>query len=147
MSTDNGHGAYSAAGNQGVAFIFRNIGKTSCSLKGYPEFHFSPSSYKGKQTKITHNEGSEIFATVPPRLVVVKPGATASFGLGYGDAYNQSPTYNGASCMTKSATVRLPMRPHFYAIAFTAALSINFCFAGFHFGVTSLQRGQVPKQG
>ena len=147
MSTSDGHGAYSAAGNQGVAFILRNIGNSSCSLEGYPKLLFEPSSYHGKTTKITHNGGSEIFATVPPRLVVVEPGATASFGLGYGDAYNQSPIYDGASCMTQRAAVRLPVRPHPYAVPFTAALSINFCFAGFHFGVTSIQRGRFPSQG
>lgn len=147
MSTNGGDGEYSAAGNEGVAFIFRNIGKRSCSLKGYPRFHFEPSSYRGKTTKITHNGGSEIFATVPPRLVVVKPGATASFGLGYGDAFNQSRMYDGASCMTRRAEVRLPVHPHPYAVPFTEVLSINFCFAAFHFGVTSIQGGRFPKQG
>ncbi|MCU1362836.1 MAG: hypothetical protein JWM55_664 [Acidimicrobiaceae bacterium] len=115
MSTDDGRGAYSAAGNQGVAFIFRNISTMDCSLKGYPKFRFSPSSYRGKSTEITQNGWGEIFAKLSPRLVVIKPSATASFGINYGDAYNQSPGYNVASCMTNSATARLPVQPDPYS--------------------------------
>ncbi len=147
MSTDDGNGAYSAAGNQGVAFIFHNVSDKTCSLEGYPKFRFVPSSFRGRIIKITRNHGSQIFATVPPRLVVIGAGAATSFGLGYGDAYNQSPVYSHASCTTRVATVWLPVQPHPYAVPYSAVVRINFCFAGFHFGVSSLQRGRVPKQG
>ena len=146
ITTDRGSGAYSAAGNQGVAFIIVNTSERACSLRGYPKLRFFPSSYKGKSTKVTHNGWGSIFVTVPPRLVVVKPGATASFGLNYGDAYNQGNDPNAGLCMTQSATAWLPVRPHPYSVPFTTAVNINFCFAGFHFGVTSIQRGPVPKQ-
>ena len=145
MTADQGRGAYSAAGNQGVAFIFLNISKNACGLKGYPKFRFEPSLYKGRSIKITHGGGG-IFATVSPRLVVIEPDATASFGIDYGDAYNQSPTYAGTSCMTQTAAAWLPVQPHPYSVPFTAALKINFCFAGFKFRVTSLQQGRVPKK-
>jgi len=112
-----------------------------------PPFRFTPDSYKGRWTKITDKGGGEIFAVVPPRLVVVDPGAAASFGLNHGDAYNQGNDHNAGPCMTQSATAWLPVRPHPYSIPFTTALSINLCFAGFHFGVTSIQHGRVPKQG
>src|ERR1019366_3315520 len=104
MSSDTGQGAYSAAGSQGVAFIFLNTSKRACSLEGYPKFRFEPSSYKGKSTKITHGGGG-IFNTVAPRLVVLEPGTAASFGLDYGDAYNQGNDPSAGPCMTKSATV------------------------------------------
>jgi len=145
MSIFDGRGGYSAAGNQAEAFIFRNTSKTVCSLQGYPKFRFTPDSFKGRSTKITHN-GGQIFVAVPPRLVVIKPSDSASFGLSYGDAYNQSPIYNGASCMTRTASVRLPVQPRPYSIAFTSELKINFCFAGFQFGITSIQSGSVPKR-
>lgn len=145
MSTFNGRGAYSAAGNQAEAFIFHNISRRACSLKGYPKFRFVPDTFKTRSTKITHN-GGQIFVAVPPRLVVIKPSGSASFGLSYGDAYNQSPIYNDVSCMTKTAWVWLPVQPHPYSIAFIAQLKINFCFAGFEFGITSIQSGQVPKR-
>lgn len=145
IAADSGAGAYSAAGNQGVAFLIVNISKRACTLQGYPKFRFSPSSYKGTSTQVSDNGGGQIFVTVAPRLVVIKPGATASFGLNYGDAYNQSDP-NAGPCMTQSATAWLPVRPHPYSVPFTTAVNINFCFAGFHFGVTSIQRGPVPKQ-
>jgi hypothetical protein len=145
MAADQGSGAYSAAGNQGVAFLIVNISKRACSLKGYPKFRFFPSTYKGTSTHVTDNGGGQIFVTVAPRQVVIKPGATASFGLNYGDAYNQSDP-NAGPCMTQSATAWLPVWPHPYSVPFTTTVNINFCFAGFHFGVTSIQRGPVPKQ-
>jgi Protein of unknown function (DUF4232) len=141
MSTSNGRGAYSAAGNQGEVFIFRNISKRACSLQGYPQFRFVPDTFKGRSTKITHTV--TMFVEVPPRLVVIKPSGLASFGLNYGDAYNQSPIYNGVSCMTRTAWVWLPAQ---LSIAFIAQLKINFCFADFQFGVTSIQSGQAPKR-
>jgi Protein of unknown function (DUF4232) len=144
MSIFGGRGAYSAAGNHAEAFIFHNISERDCSLQGYPTFRFTPSSFQGRSTKITHN-GGQIFVAVPPRLVVIRPSDSASFGLSYGDAYNQSPIYDGTSCMTKIASVWLPVQ-HPSTIPFTAALKINFCFAGFQFGITSIQSGQFPKR-
>jgi hypothetical protein len=145
MTADEGGGAYSAAGNQGVAFVFLNIGDNACSLKGYPKFRFEPSSFKGRSIKITHGGGG-IFASVSPRRIVLEPNAAASFGIDYGDAYNQSPIYNGASCMTRTASAWVGVRARPNPIPFTAALKINFCFADFKFSVTPLQRGRTPKR-
>jgi len=137
-------GAYSAAGNHGAAFVVVNVSRAACSLEGYPKLQFFPSSYKGKSIKVTDNGGGEIFVTVRPRLVVIKPGATASFGLNYGDAYNQGDP-NAGPCMTQSVAASLPVRPHPYSVPFTVSMNLNFCFAGFHFGVTSIQHGPLPK--
>lgn len=124
MSIFDGGGAYSAAGNQAEAFIFRNISQSVCTLRGYPKLRFTPDSFKGESTKILH-AGGQIFVAVPPRLVVIKPsGSAASFGLSFGDAYNQSPVYNGASCMTRTANVWLPVQPHPYSVAFTSGLKM-----------------------
>jgi hypothetical protein len=145
VATDNGAGAYSAAGNQGLAFLIVNISHRTCSLEGYPKLRIYPSIYKGRSTKVTENGGGQIFVAAAPRLVVIEPGATASFGLNWGDAYNQGDPYAGP-CMTQSATALLPVRPHPYSVPFNTTVNINFCFADFHFGVTSIQRGPVPKQ-
>jgi len=138
-------GAYSAAGNHGIAFLIVNISKRACSIEGYPKLQLYPSSYRGKSTKVTDNGWGEIFVTVPPRLVVIEPGATASFGLNYTDASNQGDP-NAGPCMTHSATAWLPVRPHPYSVPFTTAVNINFCWANFHLGVTSIQHGPIPKQ-
>jgi len=138
-------GAFSAAGNQGVAFLIVNISKRACSLEGYPKLQLHPSTYKGKSTKVTDNGWGQIFVTVLPRLVVVEPGATASFGLNYTDATNQADP-NAGPCMTQSATTWLPVRPHPYSVPFNTVVNINFCWANFHLGVTSIQHGPIPKQ-
>ena len=137
-------GAYSAAGNHGVAFAIINVGHAACSLKGYPKLQFYRSSYKGKSISVTDNGGGEIFAKVPSRRIVIEPGATASFGINYGDAYNQGDP-NGGPCMTQSVTALLPVQPHPYSVPFTVPLNLNFCFTDFHFGVTSIQLGPIPK--
>lgn len=137
-------GAYSAAGNHAVPFAIINVGHAACSLEGYPKLQFYPSYYKGKSVKVTDNGGGQILATVPPRRIVIEPGATASFGINYGDAYNQGDP-NGAPCMTQSVTASLPVQPHPYSVPFIVPLILNFCFTDFHFGVTSIQHGPIPR--
>lgn len=138
-------GGYSAAGNEGVPFIIVNISKSSCGLKGYPRLLTDPSRYKNDTVKVVHG-GGMIFVAVKPRSVVIRPGATASFGLDYGDAYNQQDP-NSGPCMTKYVTVSLPTRSRPYTQPFNSTLNINFCYAGFAFAVTSIQAGPIPKVG
>ena len=138
------NGADYAAGNVGIPFIIVNVGDSACKLVGYPKLHFSPSTYKKSIVKV-ENGGAMIFRSVKPRTVIIKPGADASFGLDYGDAYDQQDP-SGTPCMTQSATTWLPVRPHPYSVPFTTAVNINFCWANFHLGVTSIQHGPIPKQ-
>ena len=90
--------------------------------------------------------GGMIFVAEKPSFVVIRPGATASFGLDYGDAYDQQDP-NGGPCMTKYVTVALPTRYRPYTIPFNTIMNINFCHAGFRFAVTSIQAGPIPKIG
>lgn len=144
IAEDSASGAYSALGNQGVAFMIVNVSHAACSLKGYPRLRLFPTSYKGKANTVTDNGGSQIFANVRPREIVIKPASTASFGLNFGDAYNQGDPNNGA-CDTESVTTSLPVKPHPYSAPYTNSLRVNFCFANFKFGVTSIQNGPLPK--
>lgn len=144
VGVETGTGAYSAAGNHGVAFALINIGHAACSLEGYPKLEFYPSIYKREIIKTTDNGGGQIFAAVKPRRVIIGPGATASYGINYGDAYNQGDPSAGP-CMTQSVTASFPVRVHPYSVPFTVPLELNFCFANFHFGVTSIQAGPLPK--
>ena len=121
-------GAYSAAGNHAVPFAIINVGHAACSLEGYPKLQFYPSYYRGKSVKVTDNGGGQIFATVPPRRIVIEPGATASFGINYGDAYNQGDP-NGAPCMTQSVTALLPVQPSVLS-AIHCSLESKFLFYG-----------------
>lgn len=75
---------------------------------------------------------------------MLKPDAAASFGIDYGDAYNQSPVYNLATCKTQTVSAWPESTGPAYPAGFVAPLRINFCFAGFEFSVTPLERGRVP---
>lgn len=143
-AVESDSGAYSAAGNHGVAIAVINVSHTICSLDGYPKLQVYPSKYNDKSVKVTDNGGGQIFSAVKPRPIVIEPGASASFGLNYGDAYNQGDPRGGA-CMTQSITARFPVRGHPYSVPFTLPLELNFCFANFHFGVTSVQQGPLPR--
>jgi hypothetical protein len=136
-------GAYSAAGNQGIPFIIVNISKSTCALEGYPRLATYPAAYKHTKVKFT-NGGGMIFIRVKPRVVIIAPGSTASFGVDYGDAYNQGDPNHGP-CMTQLMTVYLPTRPHPYSQPFNTTENVNFCFAGFHFEVTAIQGGPIAK--
>ena len=138
-------GADYAAGNVGIPFIIANTSKSACTLVGYPHLHLSPSTYKKSTVKVV-NGGGMIFISVPARTVVIKPGATASFGLDFGDAYDQTDP-SGSSCTTQRATVTLPVRSQRYALGFDTNVNFNFCFAGFKVFVTSIQAGPVPRRG
>jgi hypothetical protein len=137
-------GIYADAGNEGFAFLIVNVSHDACHLKGYPKLKFFPASYQGKSNVVNQNGGGEVFVAMPPRAVVIEPGATASFGLNYVDAANQGDP-NGGPCVTQSVTAWLPTSPHPYSVPRTVAISLNFCFANFRFGVTAIQTGPLPK--
>jgi hypothetical protein len=138
-------GPGAAAGNLGIPFIIINISRSTCSLKGYPRLLFAPSAYKKRTIKVNHL-GGMIFGPVSPRLIVIKPGADASFGLDYGDASNQQDP-NGAPCMLQNIYVALPVRSETFNQNFETTVNFNFCFADFQVGITSIQAGPLPKEG
>lgn len=138
------NGADYAAGNVGIAFLIANTGASACSLEGYPSIRFDPSRYEGAIVKVAHGGGG-IFVSVPVTKMIVDAGATASFGLDFGDAYDQQEPSQSA-CMTQSATVTLPVRPQRYGVGYDTNVGFNFCFAGFHVVVTAIQRGPTPRR-
>lgn len=142
-TVDSGSGA--AAGNEGLAFIIVNDGKTTCTLIGYPKLRVVPTSYKGKSVKAVDG-GGMIFLNVKPRLVTIKPGATASFGVDYGDAYNQQDPSAGP-CISDAFDFSFPVRNQPYVQYLGAIERVNFCYAGFKFSVTPIQTGPIPRHG
>lgn len=138
-------GPGAAAGNIGIPFIIANISRSACTLHGYPKLWFSPNRYKNHVVRVTH-DGGMIFRKIYPRLVVIKPGSDASFGLNYGDAGNQSDP-NGAPCLVQSIYVTLPLRPGTLNQNFETTVNFNFCYTGFVVGLTSIEPGPLPKEG
>ena len=74
----------------------------------------------------------------------LSPGATASFGVGFGDAYNQNlgtTVSNGPHCVITSAVIGLPTGD---SRVLRLTNHMNACFANYHFGVTPIEKGSVP---
>ena len=145
VAVTSSSGANVAAGNVGIPFVIINIGKTTCSLTGYPRLRTFPAAYKTNKVKVV-NGGGMIFVPVPPKVVTIRPGATASFGLDYGDAYNQQDP-NAGPCMTQRMMVYLPTRSRPFSQPFTTAVNVNFCYAGFKFDITAIQGRPIAKKG
>jgi hypothetical protein len=137
-------GAYFAAGSVGIPFVIVNISKVTCALEGYPRLTTYPGAFENNRVKVVDG-GGMIFVAVRPKVVTIGPGATASFGLDYGDAYNQQDP-NAGPCLTKQMMVFLPTRPHPFEQPYTTTVNINFCYAGFKFDITSIQRGPIAKK-
>jgi len=137
-------GPGAAAGNIGVPFIIANTSKTSCTLEGYPKLGIYY-SYKKRSVKVVDG-GGMVFGPVKPRVVVLRPGGDASFGLDYGDASNQQDP-DGAACSTQYVYVDLPNRSPQFSPNFETTVIFNFCFTNFEVEVTSIQPGPYPKEG
>jgi len=138
-------GAYVAAGNIGIPFYIVNISRSACSLYGYPRISFSPQTFHGKTLKVGHGDGM-IFVAVKPHVVVLEPGYTASFAIDFTDAVNQQDP-SGSACMTKTATVLLPVAKNQFESSYRPNVSFNFCFTGFGVALTPIQGGPIPKLG
>ncbi len=145
VATGSRSGAYYAAGNVGIAFYIVNISSSACSLEGFPRISFSPQSFKRRSLRVVHG-GGVIFTAVKPRTIILDPGYTASFGINFGDAYNQQDP-NGSTCTTKTANVLLPERKNPWEFGYHPDVSFNFCFAGFRVNLTPIQNGPIPKLG
>jgi hypothetical protein len=144
VAVGSSSGAYFAAGNVGIPFVIINISETACSLEGYARLTTFPASYKTNKVKVVDG-GGMIFVPVRPKVVTIGAGATASFGLDYGDAYDQQDPSSGP-CETKQMKVFLPTRSHPYSQPFTTTVNMNLCYAGFKFEITSIQQGPIAKR-
>jgi hypothetical protein len=140
-----GFGPGPAAGNAGIPFIIVNVSGSDCTLKGYPKLAFVPASYKKTSIKVTRG-GGMIYGPVKPRLVVIKPGATASFGLDFVNAANQQDPLAGL-CMVQNMYVTLPARTATLPKTHETTVNFNFCHSNFRVDVTSIQAGPLPKEG
>jgi Protein of unknown function (DUF4232) len=94
-----------ALGHIGQVVHFLNVSPSTCTLEGYPDLQMLDAAGGSVHTRLRHG----IAYTVPPvprRLVVVKPGARASFDVGYDD----STGYEREQCPTSARVEVTP--PH-----------------------------------
>jgi len=141
-----------AAGNEGTPIVISNVGKSSCSLSGFPIVIAHTAAASPRPVAFVDRPRSQIYRAVLPRIVVLASKGTASFGISYVDALDQQ-FGSGARCQMNSISVRislvLPVR------TFTVPLvknghdgygPINSCFAGFIMGLTPIVRGSTPPE-
>ena len=133
-----------AAGNEGVPIVLTNVGGLACSLNGYPKLTLRTTDTPLQPISITHSPGSQIWRREQPHSMELSPGATASFGVGFGDAYNQNlgtTVSNGPHCVITSALIGLPTGG---SRVLRLTNHMNACFANYHFGVTPIEKGSIP---
>lgn len=97
--------AEGALGHIGQVVSFLNTSASTCTLDGYPDLQMLDVAGDAVHTQLRHG----IAYTVPPvprRLVIVKPGARASFDVGYDD----STGYEREQCPTSARVEITP--PH-----------------------------------
>ena len=123
-----------ATGNISDVVLITNIGKSSCSLEGYPHLNFWTAT-SAPQVKLSHSP--YMFKDVRPTRVQLNPGRVASFGIGYGDNYipkSDSPN----RCLVTSTVVTLGV--HKYEIPF----ELDVCRSDMVVAVTAVQSGGYP---
>jgi len=96
MGAGMGHIGITAAG-------FRNISKTSCTLKGYPSLQMFDTSGHRISTHIIHGPSASV-PNIAARVVMLRPGGVAKFDFGYA---NQT-GYGSASCPTSARVTVTP---------------------------------------
>src|ERR1700731_5009907 len=94
-----------AAGNGGEPIVVTNNGISSCSLSGFPIVVAHTEAPSPRPVVFVHRPRSEIYKAVLPRIVVLAPKGTASFGVSYVVGLDQQ-YGNGARCQMNSISVR-----------------------------------------
>jgi hypothetical protein len=133
-----------AAGNEGVPIVMTNVGGLACSLNGYPKLTLRTTGTPLRPISIAHSPGSQIWRNEQPHSMELSPGAAASFGIGFGDAYNQdlgTTVANGPHCIVTSAVIGLPTGG---SRVLRLTNHMNACFANYRFGVTPVEKGTIP---
>ena len=133
-----------AAGNEGVPIVMTNVGGLACSLNGYPRLTLRTTGTPLRPISIAHSPGSQIWRSEQPHQMELSPGATASFGVGFGDASNQNlgtTVANGPHCIITSAVIGPPTGG---SRVLRLTNHMNACFANYHFGITPIEKGTIP---
>ncbi len=99
------HGRIGAGmGHIGItAASFRNISKTSCTLKGYPSLQMYDTSGHRISTHIIHGPSASV-PNIAAKVVLLRPSGVAKFDFGYA---NQT-GYGSASCPTSARVTITP---------------------------------------
>ena len=136
-----GTSGQAAAGSFGIPFVITNTSTATCSLHGYPHLGVFTVTPAPKTIHVVE-AASMIYAQVPPRIVNVAPGHTASFGVGGVDAMDQQ-YGNRPACTVSAIAVALPLSG--VQAVYRVPTKFNICFSGFSVTVSSIQAGSAPK--
>ena len=134
-----GPGGY--AGTEASPFLVANTGLRACSLKGFPSLRFFTSLPTPAKVRVAHS-ASQIFADPNPRLVVIRPGQVASFGLSYSDAFSPR-NDNPKSCVSSTVDVSLPVTES-NGRSYEDDLTFDLCQSNMRVSVTPIELGPTP---
>ncbi len=92
-----GPGGGAAAGHIVANYVLRNASATTCALDGYPGLQMLDAQGHPLPTVVDRGAAMGL-AAVPPRLVTLPPGGSASFSLAYEDV----PSGGETTCPTSA---------------------------------------------
>lgn len=110
-------GSSGAAGTIETTVALKSTGTAPCSLAGYPGLQMLSASGSSLPTLVVR-KGSYSFTSMAPTGVLVAPGQSAYFNIGYSDV----PVGNESSCPT-SASIEVTPPNAFDHLVMTAALA------------------------
>jgi hypothetical protein len=135
-------------------FRVTNIGKSACTLDGFPQVEFDVQSpkntYHAANAVRTPAGPSEYFKTEKARLVIIQVGGAASFGLSFTTAFVSS-NDDALGCEALNQILALPIAPlgntspPVSAVDFDVSIRFNICRADRTVYVTPVELGPTPR--
>jgi Domain of unknown function (DUF4232) len=138
----SGGGAFDGAGTHAYDVLLANVSHSTCTIEGFPTLTLASATRAITNVRVQKNR-SGIFQAESPRLVVVRPGATASFAISYGDGYVPASDRPG-SCVATQARFVLAVTDR-YRQPYGVAIDIDVCRSDHRVGLTPVESGPVPR--
>ncbi len=131
-----------AGGTDAYTIVILNTSRHSCSLKGFATLTFHNQWTSAIHATVRHRP-SMLFKRPKPRLVVVAPGASASFAISYSEEF--TPRHDGnRSCLATGVKV-LVRRLSKNTFEYVSHINIDLCLAGHVVLITPIDAGAVPQ--
>ena len=131
-----------AGGTDAYTIVILNTSRHTCSLKGFAALTFDNQWTSAIHAAVRHRP-SMLFTRPAPILVVVAPGASASFAISYSEEF--TPRHDGyRSCLATGVKILVP-GPSKSTFEYVSPINIDLCFAGHVVLITPFEVGAVPQ--
>lgn len=122
------------------AFMFKNIGTTTCGMYGYPVLTFFTASRLDPRIKVTHDTSA--YRSITPKLLTIAPNDVVSFGLSF-DGVGPTSAPASKPCLVESILIQIPLAP-VSSGDFAYHESFNACGANNVVSVTPMEGRSRP---